>query len=87
VFSSHKSIDEAHRLNSQTFPVRFGFLPKMMLLTGEELAAAIAAMRSRAETSTRQIGPIACPLQAQAWQPICGMLVANNPGHRRAIPG
>jgi uncharacterized protein (DUF1697 family) len=42
VFSSAKSVDEAHILISEAFPARFGFLPKMMLLTAEELAAAIA---------------------------------------------
>jgi uncharacterized protein (DUF1697 family) len=87
VFSLHNSVDEAHRLISQTFPARFGILPKTMLLTGEELAVAIAAMRSRAETSTRQIGPVACPQPAQTWQPIRSPLAANNPGHRNVIPG
>jgi uncharacterized protein (DUF1697 family) len=42
VFSSPKSIDEAQKLVSAAFPARFGFLPKMMLLTAVELAAAIA---------------------------------------------
>jgi uncharacterized protein (DUF1697 family) len=42
VFSSPKSVDEAHKLVSAAFPARFGFLPKMLLLTAEELAAAIA---------------------------------------------
>jgi uncharacterized protein (DUF1697 family) len=42
VFSSPKSTDEGRSLMSETFPSRFGFLPKMMLLTAQELAAAIA---------------------------------------------
>jgi uncharacterized protein (DUF1697 family) len=42
VFSSPKSVDEARKLIAETFPARFGFLPKMMLLKAEELAAAIA---------------------------------------------
>lgn len=42
VFSSPISTDGAHSLMSQAFPARFGFLPKMMLLTAEALAAAIA---------------------------------------------
>jgi uncharacterized protein (DUF1697 family) len=42
VFSSPKSIDEARRLVQDSFPASFGFLPKMMLLPADELAAAIA---------------------------------------------
>jgi uncharacterized protein (DUF1697 family) len=42
VFSSPKTVDAARGLVSEAFPARFGFLPKMMLLKGEALAAAIA---------------------------------------------
>jgi uncharacterized protein (DUF1697 family) len=42
VFSSPKSVGEAHKLVSESFSASFGFLPKMMLLTADDLAAAMA---------------------------------------------
>jgi uncharacterized protein (DUF1697 family) len=48
VFSSLKPVDETHKLISDSFPARFGFLPKMMLLRAEELGHAIACNPFRA---------------------------------------
>lgn len=41
VFSSKQSAAEANRTISEAFPARFGFSPKMMLLSAREFSAAI----------------------------------------------
>jgi uncharacterized protein (DUF1697 family) len=42
VFVSPSSIEAIHQRVSEAFPARFGFAPKIMLVTAEALAAAIA---------------------------------------------
>ncbi len=42
VFSSPKSVGDVHLLISHAFAPRFGFAPKMMLVTAEDFADAIA---------------------------------------------
>ena len=42
VFGSELPMDDLRQLVSKAFPARFGFAPKMMIVTAQELSAAIA---------------------------------------------